>query len=571
MIKKRFEQKWKFYSPDAVLTSSILKSKGKTYIAFGGHDKRLYLMDKEQNLLDAVVFDGWCRCSYPIDLDGDSDDELIVGAGDGNFLVLKLDPVKEIFITIMNYVSQGKVLCCTAGDITRDGSIELIFGGEDKTLKILNYHPQKMKDIEGIKPLYIFYYDSWVTSCAIGVFRHSEFSKPICGVVVGTKSGVLELIIVNENGPDILWRENLGSQLNAIAIGDVTNDGNNDIIVATDDSYIKVFNSEGYRLRYVKVEGGRPVSFLVEDIDGDGACEIIVGCADGTLRVYHNEEVDSVNLVLKWKTKVSTSIKTITYLADDTEELRDIIFGGYERALRNVTDQDYGKKEKINKPPTVHLPKLDIPRVETDAVETIVVPENLREYIIKLLSQHQYLASLDIIIKELQKIGYTTQAIEQELQDMQKEQLLISERKEISIWYLSEGLEVEEVKEEQTEVKEEMPKKRLIEAKIPPKPEEEGVKAEVEIELPPEGMPTEIKSEEERKVVTISTESELDKKIIEFIREKELVSTKTELVEAMVSLGFKEEEIETEVEVLKNNNKIKYSRTAPRGWSLFEE
>ena len=58
MIRKRYHQKWKFYSPDAVLTSSVLKCAGRTYIAFGGHDKRLYLMDKERNLLDSVALDG---------------------------------------------------------------------------------------------------------------------------------------------------------------------------------------------------------------------------------------------------------------------------------------------------------------------------------------------------------------------------------------------------------------------------------------------------------------------------------------------------------------------------------
>lgn len=548
MIRKRYHQKWKFYSPDAVLTSSVLHCGGKTYIAFGGHDRRLYLMDKDRNLLDSVTLDGWCRCSYPIDLDDDGDDELLVGAGDGNFLVLKLDREKEILHPIMNYVSNGKVLTCVAGDVFRNGNIELIFGGEDKTLKIF-------KDIKSKEPLYTFYYDSWVTSCNLGVFKHPEFSRPIIGLVVGTKSGILELIIITDKGPDILWRENLNTEVNSIAIGDVINDGNNDIVVATNDSYIKVFDSEGFRLRYIKVVGGRPISFLIEDIDGDGANEIITGCSDGTLRVYQNDDIDSVDFELKWKTKVPTSIKTITYLADDKEGLKEVIFGGYDRTIRNVADEEYGKKPRIEVPPTVNLPKLKIPKTEILTSEQ--VPENLQEFVFNILEERGEIVSLELLKRELAAIGYSQSVIDQEIDDMIKNALLISEKKEIFVWSLSSDAIVKEtplIKEELMEEK--MVEKQVIE-----------VKREITIEL--EGEITQ--DPEEKKLIAISTETELEKKIIEIITEEQLIPTKDEFIQKVVAYGFPEEEVEKQIEVLRTSNKIKYSRSAPRGWSLFEE
>lgn len=67
MIRKRFQLIHMFECPDAVLTCSILRCQDKSFLVFGGHDKTLYLMDESMNIIDDRVFDGWCRCSYPID------------------------------------------------------------------------------------------------------------------------------------------------------------------------------------------------------------------------------------------------------------------------------------------------------------------------------------------------------------------------------------------------------------------------------------------------------------------------------------------------------------------------
>ena len=137
-LKKRFNLKWMFEAPEAVLTYSSLKCGENRFFVFGGHDKTLYLMNNDMQILDSVLFDGWCRCSYPIDITSDGCDEILVGVGDGNFLVLKFVKGLNKLATIMNYRSSGKVLCVTAGDLTNDGNIELIQCGEDKTVKIFD-------------------------------------------------------------------------------------------------------------------------------------------------------------------------------------------------------------------------------------------------------------------------------------------------------------------------------------------------------------------------------------------------------------------------------------------------
>ena len=105
-IRKRYQLKFMFECPDAVLTCSVLRCKEKNYLVFGGHDKALYLMDEEMKIIDDRSFDGWCRCSYPIDLDCDGCDEVLVGAGDGSFMVLKLNEEKKNLVGSSSKVYQ---------------------------------------------------------------------------------------------------------------------------------------------------------------------------------------------------------------------------------------------------------------------------------------------------------------------------------------------------------------------------------------------------------------------------------------------------------------------------------
>ena len=341
MIRKRFQLIHMFECPDAVLTCSTLKCQDKSFLAFGGHDKTLYLMNENMNIIDDRVFDGWCRCTYPIDLDGDGCDEILVGAGDGSFMVLKLSPEKKKLVGIMRYKSPRRVNCCIAGDITRNGNINLIFGSEDKTIKIFD-------SINSKEPEFILYYDSWVTACTLGVVKLPNEKAPLYGLLVGTKSGIVQLIRFKESFPEIIWQKDFNAQINDIKVGDVTNDGINEILISTDNSVIKILDSNGESIKDIQTEESRPLALLIEDIDGDNAKEIIAGCADGSLKVFHNPAIGSSDFELKWKTKVSTSIKHICYRVD--QEKKNIVFGGYDRTIRIMTDFEWGDKQVLEIP-----------------------------------------------------------------------------------------------------------------------------------------------------------------------------------------------------------------------------
>jgi len=546
-LKKRFNLKWLFEAPEAVLTCSTLKCDEKRFFVFGGHDKTLYLMDDEMQILDSVSFDGWCRCSYPIDITGDGCDEILVGAGDGNFLVLKLVKGINKLATIMNYRSSGKILCVTAGDLTNDGNIELIHCGEDKTVKIFD-------NIDAISPIHVLYYDSWVTSCASGCLKLSDFKDPLQGLIIGTKNGMLQMIQIKEGTPDIIWKRELESQINAIDIGDVVNNGYNDIIVGSDDSKIRIYNADGEELNSIEIESGRPISIRVADIDGDNAKEIIVGCSDGTLRIYHNQQIDSKNFELKWKTTISNSIKIVSPMLDSERGLIYIIFGGYDRSLRCVSDFEWGEKPKLDVPDKMGPIKSEKPKAIEEELkppgEKKTVPTNLRDYIFKILDETRV---IDGVTKELEKIGYLKENIKNEFELMKNQKPGTYEKITYSLWSLSEeeispGGVIQEPKafaNIKTEIVEETTSKGadLIRA------------------LQKEKAPD--KSEEQLKI-----DENLRYIIMHNLEKLKLIPTRTKLINEVTILGYSESDVEEQVDLLKEHGIIQYSKSNPKGWRL---
>jgi WD40 repeat protein len=514
----KFDLNWMFECPDAILTCSVLRCDDQSYFVFGGHDKTLYLMDQDLTILDSITFDGWCRCTFPIDVTGDGCDEILVGAGDGNFLVVKFVKGLNRLAGIMNYKIAKKVLCVTAGDFTRDGNIELILGSEDKTLKIF-------ENVEAKEPKFTLYYDSWVTACILGYLKLPKVDVPVFGLLAGTKNGDLQLIQFEDEQPDIIWQKNFGFQINVIAIGDVTNDGYHEIIIGTDDSKLIILNSEGEALISIEIEDGRPISIRLDDIDGDNANEILVGCADGTLRIYHNPNLNSSEIQLKWKTSTSSSIKIVSSMKDPEKGLAKILYGGYDRSIRCISDCEWGQKPALDIPFNIVIPKEQI-KEEEKSVEELVkletVPTNIREYILKILIDKRI---IEDIANDLVKRGYVKEKVVEEFENMITQKSTTIEQKEFSIW--------------------DIPKEKVDEGLGVPTKEEEKIKRitpiVIEDDIEEKGAPLidALKKENEGKTSQATIKNENLRYIItDYLERNKIIVSKGKIVEDIVILGY---------------------------------
>jgi len=556
MLRKRYQLNWMFECPDAVLTCSVLRCKDNDFLVFGGHDKKLYMMDEKMDIIDDRSFDGWCRCSYSIDLDGDGCDEILVGAGDGNFMVLKLNVEKKKLVGLMRCKSTKRINCCIAGDFTRDENIELIFGGDDKSLKIFD-------DIKAKEPKYVLYYDSWVTACTLGFLQLPDDDEPIYGLLVGTRNGVVQLVQFEDKMPDIIWQRDFNTQINDIKVGDVINDGFHEILLSTDDSMIKILNSEGELIKEISTEEGRPLSLLIEDIDGDNANEIVAGCADGSLKVFHNPSLDSKDFELKWKTKVSTSIKNVCHILGKEQNIKHIVFGGYDRKIHNVSDFEWGQKQTLEIPQKMKIPKTQISKKE-DLIKELAkvkeVPTNIREQIFNILQEKGHLKDL---MKELSKLGYSEDEILEDLTLLKTQKSVIYEKVTYPVWSLpSEEYE----KKMPEEVKAEIIIEEQAKSKVQPLVIEEPVKPKKEKLVA--ALESETKKSVSKEKVRAS--GSLSDTIVEYLKLQKIVGTKAQFVNDIKEKGFSNSEIEKEINSLKEQGKIQYSRAKPKGWSLVE-
>ena len=558
ILKKRFNLNWMFECPDAVLTCSTLKCGEKSYIVFGGHDKTLYLMDENLNILDSVTFDGWVRTTHSVDITNDGCDEILVGAGDGNFLVVKLVKGIDKLAGIMNYKSKGKVLSVIAGDFTRDKNIELIYGSEDKTLKIF-------ENIDSSEPKFTIYYDSWVTACTLGYLKLLDVNTPIYGLLAGSKNGLLQLIEFKENKPEIVWQKELGSQINTIEVGDVTNDGYHEIVVGTDDSFVKIFDSSGEELKAIKMEDSRPISLKIIDIDGDNAKEIVVGCADGTLNIYHNPKLDSLDIELKWKTSASNSIKIVSSIVNPEDGKINILFGGYDRSIRCISDLECGETPPLDVPNNMTVPETQTTGVEETTARQIVfetVPTNIREYIFKYLIDNRIIEGIGA---ELEKKGYLTDSVVEEFQRMISEKADSYEKVTYSVWTLPEDQigvgGTTEAPSKPPAKKTKKIKPVVIEQEIPT--QRGGALLDALKQDSKKGKDNKPKSVEDA-----AAEGNIKTIIITHIEKFKLVPTKSKLVEDLVILGYNREVVEEQIEKLRMEGVLLYSRSEPKGWSL---
>jgi hypothetical protein len=191
----------------------------------------------------------------------------------------------------------------------------------------------------------------------VGPLKVPDVETPILGLLVGTQKGILQLLYLGNNDLDLLWQKDLSHRINDISIADVTNNGYNEIIVACDDSHIKILNSSGDRLLFIKTTDGRPLTLCVDDIDNDGAEELIVGGSHGKLSVYQNNKHDSTDIKLKWKTTGKTSIQSINSFYNKKEGVKQILYGGYDGKLQSITDFEWDKKKKLKIIKKIKLPK----------------------------------------------------------------------------------------------------------------------------------------------------------------------------------------------------------------------
>ena len=183
------------------------------------------------------------------------------------------------------------------------------------------------------------------------------------------------------------------------------------------------------------------------------------------------------------------------------------------------------------------------------------VPTNIREHIFEILLNKGYLKDLTTELKDL---NYTEDEILEELSLLNTQKSVVYEKVVYPVWSLPEE-EKEEKIEPETVVSEQKSSVKHMVIEEPIKTDKEKLSAVLSVA-----------KKDKAPVEKAKSEGTLEDVIIEYLKEKQLIPTKAELVNPIKEKGFSLNQIEKEINILKEQGRIKYSRAKPKGWSLAD-
>lgn len=298
---------------------SDINNDGLKEIIVSTTNGNVYAIDKNGIILEGFPVNIGIPLYTPLnmyDLNNDGYDEIIVSNKFSNPSLYVLDRNGDIIKTFNNGNGVGSLFTVV---INENGNTNLVFGGNDGTVYILNNELNIINTIQiyNVSNISNGFYDS--TSFLYIALSSSNFLYfyDLNGILVKTynfdsyiwgisstdidNDGIDEAIITLTNGK--IYAVNINSILNNFPVnlnqqiltppvlGDINNDGIKEIIVITVYGKLYYINKDGtynFLADIPKMFSLKGVSPLLADIDGDAIEEIIVKSNDGYIYSIEN-------------------------------------------------------------------------------------------------------------------------------------------------------------------------------------------------------------------------------------------------------------------------------------------
>jgi len=289
---------WRYALPDVIHDLTVTADRRQ--ILVGCNDSKVYSLTPDGSLHWSVVppvRSAWLGAprqlqpvvAFDADLKGDGRIEVIVGVNKG--LVYAYDDTGKLLWNVLSSAPHS-MTCGTAFDLDGDGRKELIMGNT--------------------------YGGTWIYSSEgdsigrAGGSGHAGGVAVACAdvdgdgqgeIAVGDKLGKIWLQKIGKKSGKVgaWWSPprdtniyDTGSDITAVAMGDVHGDGKLETVVASKNFLLYLFDSQRQPVWHVNL-GDVCLDIDVADVTGDGRAAIIGGCEDGTVKV-----VDGHGKVIAW-------------------------------------------------------------------------------------------------------------------------------------------------------------------------------------------------------------------------------------------------------------------------------
>ncbi len=234
-----------------------------------------YAPSGQLEIIGEYAVDKFVTTVYVTDVTGDDKNEILVGGSDKTLRILQMDTDNNISQCCLYELSDMPLAIGTC-DVIGDEIEEIVTGNRDNTLRIFKVKDGSVEQIEAL-----------------------ELPSPIVSLDSGDILGdrKMELGVVTRDGSIRVYRNeeskfDLFSTLDnvnalSIRIEEINADHLDEVVISTKDHQIKFYNlymADLIELATVDI-GKKILSINVGDAGGDGRKEVQVGVSDGPLKV----------------------------------------------------------------------------------------------------------------------------------------------------------------------------------------------------------------------------------------------------------------------------------------------
>lgn len=186
-------------------------------IFVGSEDRCAYGLDYTTgNVAWKYQTSGWVRAICPYDINGDGQDEILVGSVDRYLYLLNNEGN-----LLEKYYANHPIYAIYAADVDRDGNIEVLMATDGKDLVALNYSAQGFQE-KWRRP----FENRLLSLCVTDIDGDGSLE-----IIAGSED---KRIYILDNQGDTLWRHNHKYRVLSIHPCDIDNDGLPELLVGSD-------------------------------------------------------------------------------------------------------------------------------------------------------------------------------------------------------------------------------------------------------------------------------------------------------------------------------------------------
>lgn len=212
---------------------------------------------------------------YVTDVTGDEKNEILVGGSDSTLRILQMDTSNNITEFCMHKMHDMPLAIGTC-DVIGDEIEEIVTGNRDNTLRIFKVRDHSVDQIEVLE------LPSPIVSLASGDILGDRKME----LAVVTRDGSIRVYRNEESQFDLFSKlENVNAL--SVRVEEINADHMDEVIIATQDHKIRFYNlymADLIQLAEVDI-GKKILSINVGDAGGDGRKEVQVGVSEGPLKV----------------------------------------------------------------------------------------------------------------------------------------------------------------------------------------------------------------------------------------------------------------------------------------------